>query len=112
VKDAVEPREDLVGHLGHIAVVERVWLSLSRMLIGETVYSLNRVLEAWRLLLMCVLYAILGFDDAQHELHAVNANVNVRAETLGFDSSSVADITTSPSAAPINHNHYISPACH
>jgi hypothetical protein len=30
MEDAVEPREDLLGHLGHFAVVERGWLAVSR----------------------------------------------------------------------------------
>ena len=50
MEDAVEPREDLLGHLGHIAVVERKWLTVSRGLTGELVRSLNRVLQAWLML--------------------------------------------------------------
>jgi hypothetical protein len=47
MEDAVEPREDLLGHLGHIAVVERKWLTVSRGLTEELAHSLNRVLQAW-----------------------------------------------------------------
>jgi hypothetical protein len=46
MEDAVEPREDLLGHLGHIAVVERKWLTVLRGLTGELMRSLNRVPQA------------------------------------------------------------------
>jgi len=52
-----------------------------------------------------VLYAVLGFDDARHEL---NAKRQGRRDppSLGFASTPLP--TSSLSAAPINHNRYIS----
>jgi hypothetical protein len=45
MEDAVEPREDLVGHLGHIVVVERAWLAKLRVSYEELAHSLSYVLE-------------------------------------------------------------------
>jgi hypothetical protein len=64
MEDAVEPREDLLGHLGHIAVDERAWLTVSRVLIGELARSLKSVLEAWSMLpetCVGILYAIMMY---------------------------------------------------
>jgi hypothetical protein len=101
VEDAVEPREDLRGHLGHIAVVEHAWLAVPRVLIVETAYSFNRVLEAWRLLsdtcVYCMRFCVLGFDDARCGLYVVNA--------LVYTHHSVAD------APPISPTSNVSFRC-
>ena len=70
VKHAVEPREDLLGHLGHIAVVERKWLTVSRGLTGELVRSLNRVLQAWLMLPETCVYCIVCDDDVRYQTAA------------------------------------------
>jgi len=50
MEDAVEPREDLLGHLGHVVVVEHALLAELRILTGELARSLRCVLEAWSML--------------------------------------------------------------
>jgi hypothetical protein len=81
MEDAVEPREDLLGHLGHIAVVERAWLTVSGVLAEEMAHSFKYVLEAWPMLpetcVPKVLYAIMMYDIRWQlpELHAVNVRV-------------------------------------
>jgi hypothetical protein len=68
VKDAVEPREDLLGHLGHIAVVERAWLAVSRLLTGELARSLSDVLELWPLLLDTCVCCMSSWALMMHEM--------------------------------------------
>jgi hypothetical protein len=58
MEDAVEPREDLLGHLGHIAVVERAWLTVSRILTGELARSLKCAFEAWPMLRETCVYCM------------------------------------------------------
>jgi len=59
---------------------------------------------AVRYMYVCVLYAILGFDDARCGLHVVNALVYTQHSVADTPTSNV-QTKTSLSAAPINHNH-------